>query len=171
MAVAWGVAADGLRGLLNARCRDESDPVRWAEESAVRPQLRGWSHAACRAVDALAAGTVRPVRWWRTSTVGYGRTSAAPSSRGRLFGPATVLPEPPRAGAERTAGAAGPDAGGTADRCGARALAGTAGIPSLCPPRVIRRLIAVARHWLAQARRSSGRDCGRVKLLPWKGGF
>ena len=59
MAVAWGVAADGLRGLLNARCRDESDPVRWAEESAVRPQLRGWSHAACRAVDALAAGTVR----------------------------------------------------------------------------------------------------------------
>jgi hypothetical protein len=59
MAVAWGVAADGLRGLLNARCRDESDPLRWAEESAVRPRLRGWSHAACRAIDALAAGTVR----------------------------------------------------------------------------------------------------------------
>jgi hypothetical protein len=48
-----------LRGLLNARCRDESDPRRWAEEAAVRPQLRGWYHAACRAIDAPAAGTVR----------------------------------------------------------------------------------------------------------------
>jgi len=59
MAAAWGVAADGLHRLLQARCRDESDPVRWAEESAVRPELRGRYHAACRAVDALAAGTVR----------------------------------------------------------------------------------------------------------------
>ena len=59
MAAAWGVVPEDLRRLLNARCRDESDPVRWAEESAVRPQLRGWSHAACQAIDALAAETVR----------------------------------------------------------------------------------------------------------------
>jgi hypothetical protein len=59
MAVAWGVAPEGLRRLLNARCRDESDPRRWAEGAAVRPRLRGWYHAACRAIDALAAGTVR----------------------------------------------------------------------------------------------------------------
>ena len=59
MAAAWGVAPEGLRGLLNARCRDASDPRRWAEEAAVRPQLRGWYHAACRAIDALAAGAVR----------------------------------------------------------------------------------------------------------------
>ena len=59
MAVAWGVAPEGLRRLLHARCRDESDPRRWAEESAVRPQLRGWHDAACRAIDALAAGAVR----------------------------------------------------------------------------------------------------------------
>jgi hypothetical protein len=59
MAVAWGVAPEGLRGLLTARCRDESDPRRWAEEAAVRPQLRGWYGAACRAIDALAAGAVR----------------------------------------------------------------------------------------------------------------
>jgi hypothetical protein len=59
MAAAWGVAPDGLRRLLRARCRDERDPRRWAEESAVRPQLRGWYDPACRAIDALAAGTVR----------------------------------------------------------------------------------------------------------------
>jgi hypothetical protein len=59
MAVAWGVAPEGLRRWLQARCRDESDPRRWAEESAVRPQLRGWYHAACRAIEALAAGAVR----------------------------------------------------------------------------------------------------------------
>jgi hypothetical protein len=59
MAMAWEVTPDGLRRLLNARCRDERDPRRWAEESAVRPQLRGWYHPACRAIDALAAGTVR----------------------------------------------------------------------------------------------------------------
>jgi hypothetical protein len=59
MAVAWGVAPACLRRLLHARCRDESDPRRWAEESAVRPPLRGWHDAACRAIDALAAGTVR----------------------------------------------------------------------------------------------------------------
>jgi hypothetical protein len=59
MARAWGVAPDGLRRLLRARCRDQRDPGRWAEEAAVRPQLRGWYHPACRALDALAAGTVR----------------------------------------------------------------------------------------------------------------
>jgi hypothetical protein len=59
MATAWGVAADSLRRLLNARCRDERDPGRWDEEAAVRPRLRGWYEPACRAVDALIAGTVR----------------------------------------------------------------------------------------------------------------
>jgi hypothetical protein len=59
MAAAWGVAPAGLRRLLNARCRDERDAGRWAEEAAVRPQLRGWYHPACRAIDALIAATVR----------------------------------------------------------------------------------------------------------------
>jgi hypothetical protein len=59
MAVAWGVAPEALRRLLAARCRDERDPRRWAEAAAVRPQLRGWYEPACRAVDALIAGTVR----------------------------------------------------------------------------------------------------------------
>jgi hypothetical protein len=59
MARAWGLGAESLRRLLNARCRDERDPTRWAEEAAVRPRLRGWYEPACRAVDALIAGTVR----------------------------------------------------------------------------------------------------------------
>ncbi|HZW31763.1 MAG TPA: hypothetical protein VFF52_13705 [Isosphaeraceae bacterium] len=59
IAGAWGVAPEGLRRLLNARCRDESDPRRWTEEAAVRPRLRGWYLPACRAIDALIAGTVR----------------------------------------------------------------------------------------------------------------
>jgi hypothetical protein len=59
MAAAWGVAPDCPRRLLNARCRDPRDPVRWAEESAVRHRLRGRFHPACRAIDALIAGTVR----------------------------------------------------------------------------------------------------------------
>lgn len=53
------VSPEGLRRLLNARSRDERDPRRWAEESAVREQFRGRFHAACQAVDALVAGTVR----------------------------------------------------------------------------------------------------------------
>src|SRR5262249_12445972 len=59
MGEAWGVAPEALRRLLQARRRDEGDPRRWAEESAARCQLRGWYHPACRAVDALAAATVR----------------------------------------------------------------------------------------------------------------
>ena len=59
MASAWGVAPEALRRLLAARCRDERDPRRWSEAAAVRPQLRGWYEPACRAVDALIAGTVR----------------------------------------------------------------------------------------------------------------
>ena len=59
MAEAWGVAPDGLRRLLQARARDPRDPRRWAEEAAVRPQLRGWYEPACRAIDALVAGAVR----------------------------------------------------------------------------------------------------------------
>jgi hypothetical protein len=59
MAMAWGVAPEGLRRLLNARCRDERDARRWAEEAAVRRQLGGRYHPACQAIDALAAGTIR----------------------------------------------------------------------------------------------------------------
>jgi hypothetical protein len=59
MAQAWGVSPDGLRRLLRARARDQRDPRRWAEEAAVRRQLRGWYEPACRAIDALVAGTVR----------------------------------------------------------------------------------------------------------------
>ncbi|HEX3274017.1 MAG TPA: hypothetical protein VHR43_04110 [Gemmatimonadales bacterium] len=59
MAMAWGGSPEVLRRLLNARCRDERDPRRWVEGAAVRSQLRGWYHAACRAIDALVAGTVR----------------------------------------------------------------------------------------------------------------
>ena len=59
MARAWGVSPDGLRRLLNARCRDPRDARRWAEEAAVRHQLRGWYDPACRAIDALVAGTIR----------------------------------------------------------------------------------------------------------------
>ncbi len=59
MAMAWEVAPEILRRLLCARCRDPRDPVRWAEESAVRGRLRGHFHQAGRAIDALIAGTVR----------------------------------------------------------------------------------------------------------------
>jgi len=59
MAAAWGVAAEGLRRLLNARCRDRRDPTRWAEEAVARRRLGRWYEPACRAVDALVAGAVR----------------------------------------------------------------------------------------------------------------
>jgi hypothetical protein len=59
MARAWGVAPEWLRRLLQARCRDPRDPRRWAEGSAARRPLGGWYDLACRAVDALIAGTVR----------------------------------------------------------------------------------------------------------------
>ena len=59
MARAWGVSPDGLRRLLNARCRDPRDPRRWAEEAAVRHPLRGGYDPASRAIDALVAGTIR----------------------------------------------------------------------------------------------------------------
>jgi hypothetical protein len=59
MARAWGVAPQWLRRLLQARCRDPRDGRRWAEESAIRQALRGWYDAACRAIDALIAATVR----------------------------------------------------------------------------------------------------------------
>jgi hypothetical protein len=59
IAAELAVAPEGLRRLLNARSRDERDLRRWAEEAAVRDQIGGRFHAACRAVDAPAAGTVR----------------------------------------------------------------------------------------------------------------
>jgi hypothetical protein len=59
LAAELAVSPEGLRRLLNARSRDPRDARRWAEEAAVREQFRGHFHAACQAVDALAAGTVR----------------------------------------------------------------------------------------------------------------
>jgi hypothetical protein len=59
MAMAWEVSPESLRRLLRARCRDERDARRWAEEAAVRHQLRGWYHPACPAIDAPVAGTIR----------------------------------------------------------------------------------------------------------------
>jgi hypothetical protein len=59
MARAWGVAPEVLRRLLNARCRDPRDARRWAEEATVRRPLGGRYEPACRAIDALAAGTIR----------------------------------------------------------------------------------------------------------------
>ncbi len=59
MAMAWEVSPEVLRRLLNARCRDERDPRRRVEESAVRRPLGGWYEPACRAIDALVTGTVR----------------------------------------------------------------------------------------------------------------
>jgi hypothetical protein len=59
MAVALEVAPDQLRRLLRARSRNPRDLRRWAEEAAVRNQLRDRFHVACQAIDTLAAGTVR----------------------------------------------------------------------------------------------------------------
>jgi hypothetical protein len=59
MAVGLEVAPDQLRRLLRARGRDPRDLRRWAEEAAVRDQLRDRFHAAGQAIDTLAAGTVR----------------------------------------------------------------------------------------------------------------
>jgi hypothetical protein len=59
MAAAWAVSPEDLRRLLKARCRDQCDARRWAEEAAVRRRLHGWYDLACRAIDALIAGTIR----------------------------------------------------------------------------------------------------------------
>jgi hypothetical protein len=59
IAGALEVSPDELRRLLRARCRDQRDPRRWVEESAVQCQLGDRFHPASQAVDALAAGTVR----------------------------------------------------------------------------------------------------------------
>ena len=154
MATAWGVAPDGLRRLLNARCRDERDPVRWAEESAVRRQLRGWYEPACRAIDALVAGTVRASSLVenlnsRLRTYFSLRRHLGPDYLDllRFYLNHRVLERSERP--ERQ----GQDAGGTADRRGARPLAGAAGLHALRPPRVIRVLAeAPPRAWLARAR-------------------
>jgi hypothetical protein len=47
------------RCLLKALSRDERDPKRWAEEAALRKQLRGPFHAVQLAIAALAEKTVR----------------------------------------------------------------------------------------------------------------
>jgi hypothetical protein len=59
LAAELAISPEELRRLLNARSRDPRDLRRWAEEAAVRDQIGGRFHAACQAVDALAAGTVR----------------------------------------------------------------------------------------------------------------
>jgi len=53
------IPAELPRRLLTALSRDERDPRRWAEEAAVRKQLRGRFHAVQLAVAALAEETVR----------------------------------------------------------------------------------------------------------------
>jgi hypothetical protein len=59
IAGAWEISPDELRRLLQARCRDERDPRRWVEESAVQCQLGDRFYPAGQAVDALIAETVR----------------------------------------------------------------------------------------------------------------
>lgn len=59
MARAWEMEPEWLRRLLQARCRDSRDPRYWAEGSAMRRRLGGRYDLACRAIDALIAGTVR----------------------------------------------------------------------------------------------------------------
>ncbi len=53
------IPAELARCLLKTLSRDERDPRRWAEEAAVRKQLRGRFHAVQLAVAALAEETVR----------------------------------------------------------------------------------------------------------------
>ena len=53
------VPAELARRLLKTLSRDERDPRRWAEEAALRNQLRGRFHAVQFAVAALAEETVR----------------------------------------------------------------------------------------------------------------
>src|SRR3954451_20896422 len=53
------VPAELLRRLVGVLARDERDPRRWAEESAIRERLRGRFHEVQVAVAALAKGTVR----------------------------------------------------------------------------------------------------------------
>jgi hypothetical protein len=59
IAAAFEAPPQCLRRLLWARARDEGDPRRWVEETAVRECLGGRFHEACTAIDALIAGTVR----------------------------------------------------------------------------------------------------------------
>lgn len=53
------VSGEILRQLLGVLARDERDPRRWTEETAIRARLRGRFHEVQAAVAALAAGTVR----------------------------------------------------------------------------------------------------------------
>ena len=48
-----------LRRLLGTHSRDQRDPRRWAEQGAIRKELRGRLHEIDPAVAALARGTVR----------------------------------------------------------------------------------------------------------------
>jgi hypothetical protein len=48
-----------LRRLLATHSRDQRDPWRWAEQGAIRKELRGRFHDIDTAVAALARGTVR----------------------------------------------------------------------------------------------------------------
>lgn len=53
------IPAELPRQLLGALARDERDPRRWAEESALRARLRGRFYEVQAGVAAVAAGTVR----------------------------------------------------------------------------------------------------------------
>jgi hypothetical protein len=53
------ISAELARCMLKTQSRDERDPRRWAEEAALRKQLRGRFHAVQFAVAALTEETVR----------------------------------------------------------------------------------------------------------------
>jgi hypothetical protein len=53
------IPAELARCMLKTQSRDERDPRRWAEEAALRKELRGRFHAVQFAVAAVAAETVR----------------------------------------------------------------------------------------------------------------
>jgi hypothetical protein len=55
----WQIPVGLARGLLTTLSRDERDPRRWAEEAAVREQLRGRFHGVQLALAAPAEETVR----------------------------------------------------------------------------------------------------------------
>ena len=114
-----------------ARSRDERDPKRWSEEAAVRECLRGRFHEACAAIDALIAGTVpRQLAGGEPQQPAAELLHPAPPPGPGLPGSAPVLPEPPRAGAERPRRARGEDPCRTPDRPGPSARAGDAGLHS-----------------------------------------
>src|SRR6185437_909331 len=95
----------------------------------------------------------------------------ASASGGGLPGTATVLPEPPRAAAERAAGAHRQDPGGAADRRGAAALAGAAGLPTVRQGLSRARPEVPPKAWLGRARGRSAPGPGNRRTVTLKRGL